>query len=150
MGGSQVAERLERIEDSDVGVEIDDLGQAPVEQVAEKQRLDRRRELGDVVDAGQPPDLERVESEVTEPQPRDPVVDERPRIKVTPLVVNEQDREPAVAMVRQKGIGEHRREREVVTRYDGARIQHGWRSGDSLIVLPSPSLGCKALMEFHR
>ena len=123
--GGQVGDRLERIVNPDVGVEIDDLPLPAVEQVPEKDGLDRRCQLGDVVDAGQTPDLERLEPEVAESQPRDAVIDAAARTKVRPLVVNEQDREPSVGMVRQKRIGEHLRERQVVARDDGARIQHG-------------------------
>ena len=96
-----------------------------VEQAAQEQRLDRRRELGDVVDAGQASDLARVEPDVAKPQPRQPRVDRPARRERPPLVVDEQDRERSVRMVRQERIGEHLRERQVVAGYDCARIQHG-------------------------
>ncbi len=144
--GGEIGNGLERVENPDVGVEVDDLAPTVVEQAPEQQRLDRGRQLRDVVDAGQAADLGRVETDVAQPEPDDPVVDGRARRKPSPLVIDKQDREPAVRMVRQKRIGEHLRERKVVTRYDCARVQHGWRPGDSLIVLPTRSLGRKALI----
>ena len=93
--GGEIGDRLERVEDPDVGVEIDDLARTAVEQAAKQQRLDRGRELGDVVDARQSPNLGRVEAEVAEPQPADRRRDRAGR-KPPPLVIDEQDCEPPV------------------------------------------------------
>ena len=73
MRGGEGDHRFERIVDANVGVEIDDVRRAVVEEPAEQQRLDRRGELGDVVDAGQSPNLDRIETDVRETQPRDAV-----------------------------------------------------------------------------
>ncbi len=122
--GGEIGDRLERVEDLDVGVEVDDLARTAIEQEAKQQRLDRGRELGDVVDARQSPNLNRVQAEVGEPQPADRRRDRAGR-KTAALIIDEQDCEPPARVVRQKRIGEHLRERKVVTRYDCARVQHG-------------------------
>ncbi len=57
MRRGEAATLVERVVDADVGVEIDDLVASFVQQLAQQQRLDGGRQLGDVVDAGEPADL---------------------------------------------------------------------------------------------
>ena len=93
-----------------------------VEQLSQKQRLDCRRQLGDVVDArqgaGSPRGRDRCRSAGGN---RSADLPDRPCRFSSSIKENH---ERSIRMVRKERVGEHTGIREVVARDDGADVQH--------------------------
>ena len=89
---------VERSVQLDVRIQIDDVAHTGRQQMPEKRRLDRGRELRDVVDRNQRADLVAIETDLLRrgierfPAP----------IDVTRLVVDQKDREAPAGMVLEK------------------------------------------------
>ena len=99
---------------------------SPAEEPAEQRRLDGRRQLGHVVDAGQAPDLTLGQAYLSKPQALELFGGS---IELPIFVVDHQDEELAVRVVGQERRREHPRVREVVSGDDRAAGDHSASAG---------------------
>ena len=117
---------LDRVVDADVRIQVGDARPTFVEQSAQQERLDRRRQLGDVIDGGEPANLRAVQTEIAQMKVSNPAVCMDTAAGGVDIdAISNEDSQRSVGMMREQRIGEDSGERQVIASDDGARIQHG-------------------------